>query len=135
VALSILSGVLLGGFLVLLARVSPTAGLVPLLTARATALVTVLAVLVARREPLALPAGVRGVAIAAALVDGAANVLYLLIVRSHAVSIVGTIVSLGPGFAVVLGALVLRERFTKLQSVGLACAVAAIVLLTNGSSG
>jgi len=132
VLLAVLAGLGLGGFLVLLARVGPAAGLLPLVTARAAGAVTVLLVLLARREPLALPPAARVPAIAGALVDGVANVLYLLVVRSHAVSIVGTIVSLGPGFAVVLGHFVLRERFTRTQVLGLACAAVAIVLLTGG---
>ncbi|HTO92558.1 MAG TPA: EamA family transporter, partial [Candidatus Sulfotelmatobacter sp.] len=84
-------------------------------------------------EPPRLPPGSRAPAIAGSLVDGTANVLYLLVVRSHAVSIVGTIVSLGPAFTIILARFVLHERFHRLQVAGLALAGVAIVLLTNGT--
>ena len=133
IVLAVLSGIGLGAFLVCIARIGESAGLMPLIAARATGSVVALVGLALRREPPRLPPGSRAPAIAGSLVDGTANVLYLLVVRSHAVSIVGTIVSLGPAFTIILARFVLHERFHRLQVAGLALAGVAIVLLTNGT--
>jgi drug/metabolite transporter (DMT)-like permease len=130
--LAVLSGLGLGAFLVCIARIGESAGLMPLVAARGAGTLVALTGLALRREPPRLPAGSRFTAIAGSIVDGTANVLYLLVVRSHAVSIVGTIVSLGPAFTIVLARFVLHERFHRRQLVGLALAAGAVILLTGG---
>jgi len=132
IVLAILSGVGLGAFLVCIARIGESAGLMPLVAARGAGTLVALTGLALRREAPRLPEGSRLTATAASLVDGTANVLYLLVVRSHAVSIVGTIVSLGPAFTIVLARFVLHERFHRQQLVGLALAAGAVILLTRG---
>jgi drug/metabolite transporter (DMT)-like permease len=132
IVLAIVAGLGLGAFLVCLARVRESAGLMPLLSARGAGAIVAIAALLARRESFVVPPGARATAIACALVDGLANVLYLIVVRTHAVSIVGTIVSLAPALTIVLGRFVLHEHFHRKQLAGLALAAVAVVLLTAG---
>jgi drug/metabolite transporter (DMT)-like permease len=132
IVLAVLSGLGLGAFLVFLARVSPGAGLSPLLAARGAGALTVTVALLARREKFVLPPGARQSSLLGAMIDGFANVLYLLVVRTQAVSVVATIVSLAPALTVLLGRLVLKEQFHRRQSFGLGLAALAVVLLTSG---
>jgi len=60
-----------------------------------------------------------------------ANALYLIATRGGPLGLVATLTSLYPASTVVLARVVLRERLRPVQSLGLACAVAAIVLITS----
>ncbi len=61
-----------------------------------------------------------------------ANALYLIAVREGPLGLVATLASLYPASTVLLATVVLRERLQPVQSLGLACAAVAIVLITNG---
>jgi drug/metabolite transporter (DMT)-like permease len=72
-------------------------------------------------------------ALAAGIVDVAANALYLLAARRGALSIVVTLVSLYPASTVLLARLVLHERFSGVQMGGIVLALAAVLLIVGGS--
>ena len=129
-ALAGIAGASLGGFLVCLSRVSEHAGLWPLVTARLAGTVSVLAILLVRREPFRIDRGTVAICAASGVLDSIANLLYLWIVQQHALSIVGTIVSLSPATVVLLARIVLHERFHRRQVIGLLLAAVAIVLMT-----
>jgi drug/metabolite transporter (DMT)-like permease len=61
-----------------------------------------------------------------------ANALYLVAVRDGPLGLVATLASLYPASTVLLARVVLGERLRPVQSLGLACAAAAIALITNG---
>ncbi|MCI0721375.1 MAG: EamA family transporter, partial [Acidobacteria bacterium] len=61
-----------------------------------------------------------------------ANILYLLAVRRGLLSIVATLTALYPASTIILARIVLGERLRLLQLAGVACAVAAIVLIVSG---
>ncbi len=128
--LAALAGVGLGGFLVGISRVSTGAGLWPLVVARLAGTVSVVAILLARREPVRADRASIGVCLVSGVLDSSANLLYFWLVKQHALSIVGTIVSLSPATVVLLARLVLREHFHRRQIAGLALAALAIVLMT-----
>jgi len=74
----------------------------------------------------ALPA-----ALACGALDVLANALYLIATRGGPLGLVATLTSLYPASTVMLARVVLRERLRPVQSLGLACAAAAIVLITS----
>ena len=131
IAISLVSGVLVGGFLVCIGRVSRDAGLAPLFAARLTTVVVFAVILLVRRVP-AWPTGVVVPTLGAGFLDSFANVAYFVAVRSGPLAIVGTIVSLAPATTVLLARLVLRERWTIPQRFGLVFAGAAIVCVSLG---
>jgi len=132
VTLAILAGVLVGGFLVLVRRIGPHAGFVPLVVARLTT-VALFAVLIAvRREPFRVPRAVRGPTLGSGVLDSLANVTYYLAVHGGALAILGTIVSLAPAVTVLLARLVLHERWSVAQRAGLVLSAAAIVCVSLG---
>jgi drug/metabolite transporter (DMT)-like permease len=91
--------------------------------------VTLLVVILLGRGGLRGPlAGVR-LMIACGVLDTAANVLFLLATRTGALSVSGVLVSLYPVVVVLLARVVLRERLTGLQLMGVALALTASALL------
>ena len=132
VPIAIASGVAIGIFLVCLERTGPSAGLWPLVPARAVS-VSFFAIagllaresLIPRRESWTIVAG-------GGALDMLANVLYLLAVRQGPLSIVATLTSLYPASTVLLARIVLRERLRPVQQAGVGCAVLAIVMIVSG---
>jgi drug/metabolite transporter (DMT)-like permease len=83
------------------------------------------------------PAGVPRAALAPALACGAldmvANALYLAAARQGQLGLVATLSSLYPASTVLLARVVLGERLGLWQQVGVAGAVAAVVLIVSHS--
>lgn len=132
VGIAILSGIAIGVFFVLLQRTGPSAGLWPLIAARAVSIaffalagVTAGTKLIPGRE--AMP-----IAIGAGALDMIANILYLLAVRQGLLSIVATLTSLYPASTIILARIVLYERLRLVQQAGVICAALAIVLIVSG---
>jgi len=129
VVLAVLAGIAFGGFFVLLSRTGPSAGLWPLVSARAVSVVLLGAVIVATGSDWRPTPGSRRLVIATGAGDMVANVLYLLAVRQGLVSLVAVIVALYPAATVLLAQVVLDERLRRVQVAGLALAAGAAVLL------
>ncbi|MEO8183443.1 MAG: EamA family transporter, partial [Deltaproteobacteria bacterium] len=70
-------------------------------------------------------------ALAGGALDICANTLYLLSVRGGLLSLAATVTSLYPITTVLLASVVLGERLRRHQSLGLACAAAAVLLITS----
>jgi drug/metabolite transporter (DMT)-like permease len=140
--LALVAGVLFGILYVSLATAPADSGVVALLANRVAGL-TVLVVALAVRRSLRRGSGagrrVAGpgsvtqaglmMALAVGVLDATANGLYLWAVRGDALAVVAVIVSLYPAGTIALSALVLRERIRPLQGVGVALALAGIVVL------
>jgi uncharacterized membrane protein len=71
-------------------------------------------------------------AVAAGVVVGTAALIYLAATGHGALAIVAVVTSLYPAFTVLLARVVLSERWSRRQAVGLLIAVAAVVLVSVG---
>lgn len=131
IPIALTSGVLVGGFLVCVGRISAGAGLLPLIMARAVTITMFAAILGARREPL-WPSPSARLALVSGMLDSLANLAYFAAVHRGPLTIVSTIVSLAPAATVLLARIVLRERWSLAQRAGLVCAAAAIVCVSLG---
>jgi drug/metabolite transporter (DMT)-like permease len=129
---ALLSGVAIGIFFLALARTSSVAGVWPLVASRATGVVFFVLIAAGAGRSLRMPWPVAGLAAGGGVVDMLANVLYLLATRDGALVIVVTLVSLYPASTVVLARVVLGERLSRVQVVGIACAMAAVALIVVG---
>jgi drug/metabolite transporter (DMT)-like permease len=129
---AVASGVLIGLFLVCLGRVERGASGWALVAGRASASLLLVGMLLASRATFRLAPPARAPMLGAAVFDVSANVLYLLAVQRAPLSLVATLVSLAPATTVLLAQLVLRERLGPAQKVGVAVALAAVVLLAQG---
>lgn len=125
------AGVGFGAFFVFLDRTGDGAGLTPLVAARLTSVVLVVAIALVGRRPLDVPRASIPLVAASGVGDMSANALFLLATQLHSqLAIVGVLASLYPVSTVILAQFVLRERLVAAQLVGLAAAVGAVVLIT-----
>jgi len=129
-AIGLACGVVIGAFFVCLARAGTASGVWPLLIARAASTAALAAAAGVAGVPIAIPRSVLPV-VACGVIDMVANALYLIAVRQGPLGLVATLASLYPATTVLLARVVLRERLQPVQSVGLACAAAAIVMITS----
>jgi drug/metabolite transporter (DMT)-like permease len=128
--LAVLAGCGFGCFFILISRVHPGATFWPLAAARLTSVALLLGVLRLRRQPI-LP-GMRVaplVAIGGSL-DALGNMFFVLAAHSGRLDVAAILSSLYPAATVLLAALVLRERVTRIQGVGIALVLAAIPLIS-----
>ena len=125
-------GLAFGLNFVLIAQAPEEAGLWPLVFARVSASVLVL-VIAALTANLRLPSGAPlKLALLAAVLDTVANVAMLLALQASLLSLAGVLISLYPAATVVLAIVVLRERVTRWQAVGMVLALAAVAMIAAG---
>jgi drug/metabolite transporter (DMT)-like permease len=131
--LAVASGVLFGLFYVAFSRVSDDAGLWPVTIERAAAsVVLVVAAVVMTRGPVAGLRRMLPAALLIALLEVAAVVPLLLALQRGPVAIASVVASLYPVTTVLLAAFVLRERLSRLQYVGVVCALVSVALVSSG---
>jgi drug/metabolite transporter (DMT)-like permease len=133
IGLAFASGVAIGMFFLALARTSPAAGLWPLFASRGLSGVIFGSIVLTAYWPLKLPPAVWKTAVACGVVDMLANALYLIASRSERLSIVVTLASLYPASTVILARIVVGERLSTRQAVGIACALVAVVMIVATS--
>lgn len=137
-AAGVRDGLLAGaGFAVLfiaLDRAGDASGLWPLAAGQLASLLMVVGfVLVTRRSRPSAPTAT-GSAVGGALLVGVlsvtATLLYFLATHAGLLTVAAVLTSLYPAVTVLLAAIVLRERTSRVQVVGLIAATAAVVLVT-----
>ena len=115
-------------FFVALANAGDDAGLWPLLAARVSIVVAAVGGLVTRSALRPAP-GAWGRIVVVGLLDMTSNLLYVLATRRGLLSLVAVLVSLYPASTVLLARVVLGERMTGRQVVGLVAAGAGVALI------
>jgi drug/metabolite transporter (DMT)-like permease len=75
-----------------------------------------------------------GLLLAAGLLAGAANLSFIIANHHGELAVVAVLTALYPGFTVILARLVLGERWTSTQKVGLVTALLATLLVSLGST-
>ena len=70
-------------------------------------------------------------AVAGGALDMLANAFYMLAARVGPLSIVVTLTSLYPAATVILARVVLGERLSFVQGIGIACALGAVVIIVG----
>lgn len=127
------SGVAIGIFFITFAQSGSNAGMWPLLAARVVSVSLFSGIALAGRQSLRMPRRVLGLVIVAGVLDMVANALYVLATRNGPLSIVVTLSSLYPASTVLLARIVLKERLSGWQVAGVVTALAAVVLIVQGS--
>lgn len=126
------AGLAFGLNFVLIDQAPVDARLWPLVFARISASVLVL-VIAAVSGNLALPSGVpMRLALTAGVLDTIANVAMLLALQASMLSLASVLMSLYPAVTVVLALVVLKEKVTRWQAVGMVLAVASVGLIAGG---
>ncbi|CQD09010.1 integral membrane protein [Mycobacterium lentiflavum] len=127
--LTILAGCAFGLDLVFLHQSPHESKLWPLMFARLSATVVITA-LAASRRSLQLPRGESmKLALAIALLDICALVTQLIALQSWLLSLASIMISLYPAATVVLAMMVLRERVTRWQGIGMVMAMGSVAMI------
>ena len=130
--LTVGAGVAFGMNFVILDQIPVEAKLWPLVLGRVAATVIVLAAALATANL----ARIRGVplrlALLAGVLDAVATVTSLLALQASLLSLAGVLIALYPAATVLLAIVVLRERVTSWQAVGMVLALSAVALITAG---
>jgi uncharacterized membrane protein len=131
ILLAVLAGIAVGTFFLSLARTTSAAGMWPLIAARIASIVLfgLIALITGRTLRMSLPATTT--ACAGGALDMLANALYMIAARIGPLSIVVTLASLYPASTVILARVVIGERLSFVQGVGLACALAAVAIIVG----
>lgn len=133
IALALASGLFFGLFYITLSRVSDEAGLWPVTITRAAAsVVLVILSLILTRGLLRGVVRLWRTVLLIAILEVSAMVPLLLALQRGPVAIASVLASLYPVTTVLLAAFVLRERLSRLQYVGVACALISVALVSTG---
>ena len=129
ILLALLAGCGFGVVFILFGDTSKASGMWPLLSARVASTIVVTAALLARGVALGVRKDTARIFAAIGVLDVTANALFILGARIGLVSLVAVLSSLYPAATVVLARVVLDERVSRRQAVGLVLAVVGVILI------
>jgi drug/metabolite transporter (DMT)-like permease len=128
--LALLAGLGFGGFFILIGQVSARAVFWPLTSARIASLLFMIVFVRTRGEPMLPKKPVFPLILLAGALDVAGNVFFILAAHAGRLDVATILSSLYPAVTVLLAALIPRERVSRIQAVGIALALAAILLIS-----
>ncbi|HZY44292.1 MAG TPA: DMT family transporter [Anaerolineae bacterium] len=128
--LPILAGLGFGVFLIIINRVSDVSIFWPLVAARLAALIALLLVTTITQRPRLPDRTQLRLIVLAGLMDALGNSFFALAGRVGRLDVAAVLASLYPASTVALARLILKERITRMQSIGIAATLIAIVLIT-----
>lgn len=132
--IALFAGLLIGVFYAALKQSSASSGLLPLLSARVTALIVLAVVALSRGSPLRVGGDTIWLILLGGTLDIMANVLYVFAARHGMLTIAATLTSLYPASTIILARFVLGERLRAIQVAGLSCAGVGVVLIGAGKA-
>jgi drug/metabolite transporter (DMT)-like permease len=132
VALALLAAVGFGLFFVGMRSSARSDPLWATFAARTASVIALLALTAWRRPPLGQARGSWALLCVAGTLDVGANVLYAIATRHGLLSVVSVLSSLYPLATVALARLLLGERVRRVQEVGVAAALAGVLLIAAG---
>jgi len=128
-ALACLAGAGFGGFFIFIAQVERGLVFTPLIVTRCITLCVALVLLRIRRLPWG-PLTPNPTALVAGVLDAGGNVFYLLAKQATRLDVAAVLSSLYPASTVLLSCILLKEKVTRTQWLGVAVCLAAIVFIT-----
>ncbi len=130
-ALALVAGLGLGVYLTLMSRAGAEGGVFwPLVVARAVAAVVLLVLVAWRRPEVGAVRQAWPVMLLAGALDAGGNTLFLLASQAGRLDVAAVLSSLYPAATVALAWLVLRERLSRPQTLGMLAVLAAVVLIS-----
>jgi uncharacterized membrane protein len=126
--IAVLAGIGLGGFLALIAQVPPELVFGPLIVSRTVSLAG--ALLMLTRQGATLPAlAASPIALATGVLDAGGNIFYIVARQYVRLDIAAVLSSLYPMSTVLLARVILKERMTSPQAIGVTLCLVAVVLI------
>jgi drug/metabolite transporter (DMT)-like permease len=131
IGLALLAGCGFGCFFILISRVHPATTFWPLSVARLTSVCLMFLVLRLRRQPILIGlTAVAPIVVLAGILDAIGNAFFVLAAHSGRLDVAAILSSLYPAATVLLAALVLRERVTRIQAGGIFLVLLAIPMIS-----
>jgi drug/metabolite transporter (DMT)-like permease len=128
--MAVLAGLGFGGFFTALGQVGTSAVFWPLVSGRLSACVVMVAIALSTRRPIIPPLPSLGLLVLAGLLDISGNLFFLLATQTGRLDVAAVLGSLYPAVTTILARLINKEHMTRLQMIGVAIAVLAIVFIT-----
>src|SRR6266571_4393761 len=125
-----LAGCGFGCFFILISRVSHDSTFWPLAVARFSSVLFLLVVGGIRRQPVLPRMTAVPLVLIAGVLDAIGNAFFVLAAHAGRLDVAAVLSSLYPAATVLLAALVLRERATRIQAVGILLALVAVPLIS-----
>lgn len=130
IGLAVLAGCGFGCFFILISRVHPGATFWPLAVARVTSVVLLFIVLRVRRQQILPEMTVAPLILLTGCLDAIGNVFFVLAAHSGRLDVAAILSSFYPAATVLLAAIVLRERVTRIQATGILLVLLAIPMIS-----
>lgn len=127
--LPLLAGIGFGLYFTLVHQASQHSLFWPMVVGRFSGLIAVAAFLTIKRIPLAAPRTAWPLITVNGILDIGGNAFFILAGQAGRLDVAAVLSSLYPGATVLLAWLILRERLSRTQWIGIACALTGIVLL------
>ncbi len=124
------AGVGFGLFFILIHEATRASTIWPMIVSRTTGVIIVGLFMLIRRMDWRVDPSVRWPVLASGVLDISGNLFFILASQLGRLDVAAVLGSLYPGVTVLLAWLVLKERLSRLQWLGVASALVAIVLLT-----
>jgi drug/metabolite transporter (DMT)-like permease len=128
--LAFLAGLGFGSFFILISRVSHGEIFWPLAAARLASFLFLLAVILVRRQEIIPKKSVLPLVFLAGALDVAGNVFFVLATHAGRLDVAAILSSLYPAVTVLLASIILKERVTRIQTIGIFIALVAIPLIS-----
>jgi drug/metabolite transporter (DMT)-like permease len=130
IGLALLAGCGFGCFFILISRVNPATTFWPLAAARFTSVLVLFIMMRLRRQQILPGKTVAPLVALAGILDAIGNAFFVLAAHSGRLDVAAILSSLYPAATVLLAALVLRERVTRIQGIGILLVLLAIPLIS-----
>ena len=130
IGLALLAGCGFGCFFILISRVNHAETFWPLAVARFTSVLFLLIVVRIRQQPTLPRLSVAPLVLLAGTLDAFGNVFFVLATHTGRLDVAAVLASLYPAATVMLAALLLRERVTRIQAIGILLALVAVPLIS-----
>ncbi|MGE5377587.1 MAG: EamA family transporter [Bacteroidota bacterium] len=128
--LPLTSGLFFGLYFISLHQATISTFFWPIAIARLTGILTLGLVALLTRQPAMPPRNLWGLVILNGILDVSGNGLYALAARTGRLDVAAVLGALYPASTVLLAWVLLKERISVIQTFGILCAFAAIILLT-----
>jgi drug/metabolite transporter (DMT)-like permease len=132
VAIALLAGLSIGVFNVIVSRFSPGSVFAPLVIVRLGQAVVIAGAIAATGRTWRLPKRVWPLLLVVGALDMAGNGFFILATQAGRLDVAAVLSSLYPVTTLILAALILKERVVGVHALGVAAAIAAIVLVRIG---
>jgi len=128
--LALLAGLGFGSFFILISQVSAHAVYWPLASARLVSLLFMIVFVRIRGEQMLPKKSVFPLILLAGSLDVVGNVFFILAAHAGRLDVATILSSLYPAVTVLLAAIILRERVSRIQTLGIVLALGAILLIS-----